>query len=62
MKSDIENNLLYEDPQIIVCHKPAGIPVQSGRIGAPDMVSLLKNHLAASQRSASAGQSSSFRP
>ena len=51
MKSDIENHILYEDPQIIVCHKPAGIPVQSSRIGVPDMVSLLKNHLAASQRS-----------
>ena len=56
MKSDIENNILYEDPQIIVCHKPAGIPVQSSRIGVPDMVSLLKNHLAASQRSSASSR------
>ena len=58
MNPDIKNCIQYEDSQIIVCHKPAGIPVQSGRIGTPDMVSLLKNYLAASQRSASAGQSS----
>ena len=56
MKQDFENNILYEDPQIIVCHKPAGIPVQSSRIGVPDMVSLLKNHLAASQRSSASSR------
>ena len=38
--------ILYEDPQIIVCVKPAGIPTQTKKIGLPDMVSLLKNHLA----------------
>lgn len=44
----MELNILYEDNDIIVCVKPAGIAVQSSRIGAPDMVSLLKNHLHAS--------------
>lgn len=39
--------IIYEDSHIIVCRKPAGIPTQSGRIGTPDMVSILKNHLAA---------------
>lgn len=38
-------NILYEDAQIIVCVKPAGIATQSKRIGSPDMVSLLKNHI-----------------
>ena len=35
--------ILYEDPQIIVCVKPAGIPTQTKKIGLPDMVSLLKS-------------------
>ena len=37
--------ILYEDPQIIVCYKESGLPVQSARIGTKDMVSLLKNYL-----------------
>lgn len=41
----MELNILYEDKDIIVCVKPAGIATQSSRIGVPDMVSLLKNHL-----------------
>lgn len=46
MKSDITSLIIYEDAHIIVCHKPAGIATQSARIGTPDMVSLLKTHLA----------------
>ncbi len=38
-------NILYEDNEIIICIKPAGIAVQNNNISAPDMVSLLKNHL-----------------
>ena len=38
--------ILFEDKDIIVCHKPAGVPVQSARIGQKDMVSILNNHLA----------------
>lgn len=37
--------ILYEDDHIIVCYKPAGIPTQTAKLGTPDMVSLLKNHL-----------------
>lgn len=37
--------ILFEDKDIIVCEKPAGIPVQSARIGTADMVSMLKNYL-----------------
>ena len=37
--------ILYEDKDIIVCHKMAGIAVQSARIGEKDMVSMLNNHL-----------------
>ncbi|MCC8045135.1 MAG: RNA pseudouridine synthase [Clostridiales bacterium] len=38
--------ILYEDREILVCHKLAGIPVQSASVREKDMVSILKNHLA----------------
>lgn len=38
--------ILFEDKDLIVCHKPSGIPVQSARIGQKDMVSILNNYLA----------------
>lgn len=37
--------ILHEDTHIIVCHKPARIATQSCKIGEPDMVSILKNHI-----------------
>ncbi len=37
--------ILYEDEAVIVCEKPAGIPTQSRKAQAPDMVSLLKNRI-----------------
>ena len=39
-------NILYEDPHILVCVKPHGIATQSKSFRYPDMVSLIKNHLA----------------
>ena len=39
-------NILYEDPHILVCVKPHGIATQSQSIRYPDMISLIKNHLA----------------
>ena len=47
MWNNIEDMILYEDRDIIVCHKVAGIAVQSARIGMPDMESTLKNYLVA---------------
>lgn len=38
--------ILYEDKDIIVCHKPAGIAVQTANSMQQDMVSELKNYLA----------------
>lgn len=46
MWNNTENMILYEDKEIIVCHKVAGIAVQSARIGMQDMESSLKNYLA----------------
>ena len=37
--------ILYEDTHLIVCYKPSGIAVQTSKIGAIDMVSLLKQYL-----------------
>ncbi len=45
-RKNIRSDILYEDKDIIVCHKPAGIPTQSNRVGTQDMVSILKNHIA----------------
>lgn len=44
MKRNLE--ILKEDHDIVVCRKPAGIPVQSAKAGRQDLVSLLKNHRA----------------
>lgn len=37
--------ILYEDAHILVCDKPHGTAVQSRQLTAPDMVSILKNHI-----------------
>ena len=39
---DIRDYILYEDKDILVCHKPAGLAVQNARVGSMDMESLLK--------------------
>ena len=38
--------IVYEDKAVIVCHKMAGMAVQTARPGEKDMVSELKNYLA----------------
>ena len=43
---DVRDCIFYEDKDILVCHKPAGIAVQSGRVGSMDLESLLKNYIA----------------
>ncbi len=43
MNNQIE--ILYEDNDIIVCNKTAGLPVQSSSLSTPDMESMLKNTL-----------------
>ena len=39
--------IIYEDDNIMVCHKFPGIAVQSASIGSPDMVTELKKYLSA---------------
>ena len=43
---DIRDYIIYEDKDILVCHKPAGIAVQNARVGSMDLESLLKNYVA----------------
>lgn len=44
MRDDIR--IIYEDRDILVCKKPAGLPTQTAKIAAPDLVSELKKYLA----------------
>lgn len=41
----MRSKIIFEDKDILVCYKPAGIAVQSARLGEPDMMSELKNYL-----------------
>ncbi|TGY95511.1 RluA family pseudouridine synthase [Petralouisia muris] len=38
--------IIYEDNEIIICHKMPGVPVQTARTGQQDMVSMLRNYFA----------------
>ena len=42
----MKTKILYEDPSVFVIHKPAGISVQSARVGQMDCESELRNYLA----------------
>lgn len=46
----MKTKIIYEDQHILICYKPAGLATQTAKIGQPDMVSELKNYLAAKQR------------
>ncbi len=39
----MDSRILYEDKDIFVCHKPAGVAVQTASVREKDMVSILKN-------------------
>ena len=43
--SNIKEMIIYEDREILVCHKPAGLAVQNARIGSADLESGLKNYI-----------------
>lgn len=46
-KFNIEEMIIFEDSELMVCRKPAGIAVQNARFGIVDMETGLKNYLAA---------------
>lgn len=45
----MKTKIIYEDEHILVCHKPAGLATQSGRVGQPDVESELKKYLSAQE-------------
>lgn len=46
----MRTKILYEDEQIIIIHKPAGLATQTAKVGQQDVVSELKNYLAHKNR------------
>lgn len=46
----MQTKILYEDDVMLVIHKPAGLAVQSARIGQMDVESELRNYIAAQAR------------
>ena len=45
----MQTKIIYEDPHILVVHKPAGLATQSAKVGQTDVVSELKKYLAGQQ-------------
>lgn len=45
-------DILYEDPYLIVCRKPAGLAVQSASFGRMDLESMVRGHLAEKNKAA----------
>lgn len=41
----MRTEIVYEDQDILICHKPAGLATQSASVTRPDVVSELKNYL-----------------
>ena len=46
----MKTKIIYEDDDLIVCHKPAWLATQSSRAYEADVVSECKNHIASEQR------------
>lgn len=42
-----KTKIIYEDAQILVCSKPAGLATQTARVGQKDLVSIMMNHVSA---------------
>lgn len=57
----MELNILFEDKDIIVINKPAGIAVQTARLGQMDLESMVKNYLF-KQVSTTSGSAASSKP
>ena len=55
-KGMMEVKILYEDAQLIVCVKPPGMSSQAERSSSMDLVSWLKNYLAAKQKGGGPGK------
>lgn len=52
----MQTKIIYEDDHVLVCHKPAGLATQSGRVGQPDVESELKKYLNTTGKREAKGQ------
>lgn len=55
-----EIKILFEDEDIIVCHKPAGVATEGARVGSMDVVNFARNYLARKNRAS--GKKGSGKP
>ena len=46
----MKTKIVYEDKDVLVVHKPAGLATQTAKVGQPDVVSELKCYLAGQER------------
>ena len=56
MKAEI----IYEDSDLLVAYKPAGLATQSGRVGQADLVSELKNYLVKAAKKTGTSEKASY--
>lgn len=54
----MRTKIIFEDADILVVQKPAGIAVQTAQVGRPDVVSELKNYLVTTGKSGGSGKQS----
>lgn len=40
----MELEVLFEDEDVLVCYKPAGVATQTAKMTEPDMVSMIRNY------------------
>lgn len=45
MQAITDMNIQYEDKELLVVYKPAGLATQSARVTSPDLVSSVTRHL-----------------
>lgn len=60
MRIPMKIKILYEDNDILVIYKPAGLATQTAKVGQPDVVSELTNYLAKSRLERSKGGAAPF--
>ncbi|MCR5670249.1 MAG: RluA family pseudouridine synthase [Butyrivibrio sp.] len=60
MRKDIR--YIYEDEDLLVCHKEAGMATEGARVGSMDLVSAARNYLARKQREDSKGRQRNLPP
>ncbi len=57
-----EIDYIYEDGDILVCHKPAGMATEGAGAGRMDLVSAVRNHLARKMKKNQKGRQSNLPP